>query len=181
LPTCYPIPTDPHGCLHESGVVYSQSTISKAAFELIEKSSALLLKWIPLCFESIKLDMLNGLFGNPSNSAPGYSFIDIVENRFPDLKFQFFKQHSGRMNQSSLTPDPNMLDELLNDMTNFSMALTCLIYITGGAPPRGTELRCCFRNVDDFNSRDIIFENGRFVSIPQWNKTNNLLGNRVKV
>lgn len=118
--------------------------------------------------------MLHGMIENPSSNIPRYSFIDAVENKFPNLKLMFIKSYANSIDTKSFKLDPNKLDALLNDMTEFSMAIVVLVYITGGAPPRGTELRCSFRNVSELNTRDLIFENCRLVSTPQWNKTNNL-------
>lgn len=178
VPSCSPNSNDAHSCIHETGVIYGKNSISTCVKRIFKEASDIMTKWVPDCLVSITLEMAATVNDAPSNKTSNFSFIDTVDNLFPSIKSRFATHNCQFIESGRVYIAPEAWELLLNEMVDLSNMLIVLIYLTCGSPPRGTELvPVTFRNVDIHNTRDLVFENGHFVCIPTWNKTNNIFGN----
>lgn len=114
-------------------------------------------------------------YDNPSNSEPGFSFLDDKRNHtygFQDMWKTLFERlvRSQRLKQAGVWNHATSL-VLLNNLTRFAEVLAVATFESFGFPPRATEFVLGLARNLDGRSRSVVIFNGVLIFILRHNKS----------
>lgn len=176
---------DPYSCTLGNAVVSTKS-LGDMVKAMKEKCVHLLRPLIP---ENTKTLYSKGLRDLGRNVDPGISFLDLDINsaHFPSLEEvtnwvssilvnDGVNQSLDNISEQTLNPAKVLLKERMKKTLEIQQILLVLIHLTGGMPPRGTEIPTILIRNQVHTKRHIFWSHQTLAFAPSYTKTRSITG-----